>query len=198
MIKTIATTILASISSNLTPNLENPPNTISPYIHPAPPGVDYSTNASPFGAILRGELPSLPILETSNYYAFHDRTPRAPLHALLIPKQQIDSILDLTSPNYHQLNEMKTLALQILQTYQREAYEKEDYILCFHIPPFYSVPHLHLHILAPASQMTNIMRNGKYRTGSRWCVGLDYALERLQQKKTVLPFGYPFLKQDYF
>lgn len=214
MMKTLFATVLATISPNLPdpdPNAKQLATTSE--VHPAPPGVDYATNDTPFGAILRGELPARSYAETKCLYAFRDRTARAPLHALIIPKQRVDSVFDLKgggiTNNQNQIidssdvcfqndveliTSMKEMAFEILKKEQLEAFEKNDYILCFHIPPFYSVSHLHMHVLAPASQMSPLMRDGKYRLGTRWCVGVDYILSRLKDGKASLPPGYPFFK----
>ncbi|MDV7144205.1 histidine triad nucleotide-binding protein [Tropicimonas sp. TH_r6] len=39
-----------------------------------------------FAKILRGEIPSAPVLETEHSLAFNDINPQAPVHVLVIPK----------------------------------------------------------------------------------------------------------------
>lgn len=39
-----------------------------------------------FAKILRGEIPNKTVLETEHSLAFHDITPQAPVHVLVIPK----------------------------------------------------------------------------------------------------------------
>lgn len=39
-----------------------------------------------FAKILRGEIPSTPVLETEHSLAFNDINPQAPVHVLVIPK----------------------------------------------------------------------------------------------------------------
>lgn len=39
-----------------------------------------------FARILRGEIPNKTVLETEHSLAFHDITPQAPVHVLVIPK----------------------------------------------------------------------------------------------------------------
>lgn len=51
--------------------------------------------ASIFTKIVNGEIPSYKIAETEDYYAFLDINPLAKGHTLVIPKKEIDYILDL-------------------------------------------------------------------------------------------------------
>jgi len=51
--------------------------------------------ASIFTKIINGEIPSYKIAETDNYYAFLDINPLAKGHTLVIPKKEIDYILDI-------------------------------------------------------------------------------------------------------
>ena len=39
-----------------------------------------------FAKILRGEIPNTTVIETEHSLAFHDITPQAPTHVLVIPK----------------------------------------------------------------------------------------------------------------
>ena len=134
-----------------------PPTTVE--YHEPPPGTpDYSNNPTVFGEILRGKVPSRPYRETAQLYAFRDRSPKAPLHALVIPKSYVPTVYSLKpSKNKDDDNDvqlvqdMRKLGLDILKNEYPTALENNDYILCFHIPPFNSVDHLHLHVLAPAS-----------------------------------------------
>lgn len=51
--------------------------------------------ATIFTKIINGEIPSYKIAETENYYAFLDINPLAKGHTLVIPKQEVDYILDM-------------------------------------------------------------------------------------------------------
>ena len=139
-------------------NNDLPPTTVE--YHEPPPGTpdDYSDNPTVFGEILRGDVPSRPYQENAQLYAFRDRSPKAPLHALVIPKSYVPTVYSLKpSKNKDDDNDvqlvqdMRKLGLDILKNEYPTALENNDYILCFHIPPFNSVDHLHLHVLAPAS-----------------------------------------------
>jgi len=138
---------------------------------------NYNSNPTVFGQILRGELETRFIQESDRLFVFEDHKPRAPFHGLVIPKHYIPSIFDTGSSSSSSsssgaplslslLEEMNDLGKSLVRERYPEAYKRNDYVLCFHIPPFNSVDHLHLHVLAPASSMNWLYRHGKYNVGS--------------------------------
>ena len=50
-----------------------------------------------FARILRGEIPAKIIYEDDHVLAFHDAFPKAPVHALVIPKGKYTDIADFTA-----------------------------------------------------------------------------------------------------
>eukprot|EP00554_Chaetoceros_debilis_P010222 CAMPEP_0194107588 /NCGR_PEP_ID=MMETSP0150-20130528/7449_1 /TAXON_ID=122233 /ORGANISM="Chaetoceros debilis, Strain MM31A-1" /LENGTH=262 /DNA_ID=CAMNT_0038796057 /DNA_START=93 /DNA_END=881 /DNA_ORIENTATION=+ len=163
----------------------------------------YKSNPTIFGRILEGSAPCSPISESDSLFTFQDRTPRAPLHALVIPKRFVKSVYDLKpSPRSRSMDNhnnnmsketddldlelvtsMERTALETIKSWHPHAYDNKDYILCFHIPPFTSVDHLHLHVLAPASDMSWMYRYAKYRRGTRWCTGIEEVVQALASGK---------------
>lgn len=59
--------------------------------------------ASIFTKIVKGEIPAFKIAEDENFLAFLDVFPLAKGHVLVIPKQEIDSIFDLSDKDYTSL-----------------------------------------------------------------------------------------------
>lgn len=49
-----------------------------------------------FCKIIAGEIPSKKIYEDEHVFAFHDISPMAPVHALVIPKKHIRNVLEIT------------------------------------------------------------------------------------------------------
>ncbi|MCF0149046.1 MAG: histidine triad nucleotide-binding protein [Clostridium sp.] len=52
-----------------------------------------------FCKIVNGEIPSKKIYEDEKVLAFHDISPEAPVHFLVIPKEHIQSVNELTEKN---------------------------------------------------------------------------------------------------
>jgi len=175
----------SKVPSTAVMNREMPTAAVCQY-HEPPPGVDYFENPSVFGKILRGEIPAIVFEESPNLLAFQDRTPKAKFHALVIPKRFIPIVASLTKDDVPILQEMRDTGLALLEQYQPKAFENNDYILCFHLPPFNSVDHLHLHVLAPASKMNFLYRFGKYQVGTPWCADEATVRQRLLDGKKAM------------
>ena len=59
--------------------------------------------ATIFTKIINGEIPSYKIAENDNFYAFMDINPLAKGHTLVIPKKEVDYIIDLDDELHAQL-----------------------------------------------------------------------------------------------
>ena len=54
-----------------------------------------------FCKIIAGEIPSEKVFENDFVLAFRDIAPQAPVHILVVPKEHITSVADITSENSH-------------------------------------------------------------------------------------------------
>ena len=141
---------------------------------------DVENNGTPFGAILRGELPARILAETDSLLAFVDRKPQSPtLHALVIPKRYIPTILNVTTDDVPLLYEMKEMAEALVQRYHCA----DNHRLVFHVPPYNSVDHLHLHVLCNSD--LSLKGRAKYFYDTRWCISLDTFLQQLALSKSA-------------
>jgi histidine triad (HIT) family protein len=52
-----------------------------------------------FCRIANGEVRSTAVQQNDRYYAFRDIDPKAPTHVLVIPRQHVASLNDVTSPD---------------------------------------------------------------------------------------------------
>ena len=152
-------------------------------------------NPTVFGAILRGELTTVVLDESESLLAFRDHRPRAKFHALVIPKQRWGSVHDLTVQHIPLLHEMKHMALKIyLQHYYPTKVSSSqtttstlstpppiEPLLVFHVPPFHSVHHLHLHVLD--RKTLDWWGTIKYHAESIYCTSWETVLQRLEQQQ---------------
>mmetsp|Transcript_40993 Transcript_40993/g.60187 ORF Transcript_40993/g.60187 Transcript_40993/m.60187 type:complete len:203 (+) Transcript_40993:51-659(+) len=184
IVTSLLTSLKLSVNKNYTPPYDGRISSVATTTRADDKFLD---NPTVFGEILRKTIPSHTYSESSTLYAFRDRTPRANLHALIIPKRWIETIRELIPSDLDLVTSMKEMALDVIRKEQPDAFKANDYELVFHVPPFNSVDHLHLHVLAPASEMSVWMRYGKYRVGTPWCVSVDYVLERLERGDCAMP-----------
>ena len=63
-----------------------------------------------FCKIVRGEIPCKKVYEDAEVLAFHDISPVAPVHFILVPKQHIGSLLDAEEAHAALLGKMLLLA----------------------------------------------------------------------------------------
>ncbi|XP_031726173.1 histidine triad nucleotide-binding protein 3-like isoform X3 [Anarrhichthys ocellatus] len=95
------------------------------------------------------------IKENRELVCFRDIVPAAPHHYLVVPKQHIQSCLSLQSRHIHLVERMAEMGKAVLHdqgiTDMKDIRYEDS--LGFHQPPYTSVDHLHLHVLAPASQI---------------------------------------------
>ncbi len=66
-----------------------------------------------FCKIINGEIPSKKVYEDEKVYAFHDISPAAPVHVLIIPKTHIPSANALTEENAAVVGHIFTVAASI-------------------------------------------------------------------------------------
>ena len=52
-----------------------------------------------FCKIIKGEIPSSKVYENECVYAFRDINPQAPVHILVVPKEHISSVDEITAEN---------------------------------------------------------------------------------------------------
>ncbi|KAH8240921.1 hypothetical protein KR026_008091, partial [Drosophila bipectinata] len=94
-----------------------------------------------------------PILEveTDEFVIFKDKYPVAKYHYLAIPKEHLDSFSVLNRSHVGLVRRMESGMMEFLRS---KKVDPEKAIIGFHIPPFISVKHLHLHAIYPSSDMS--------------------------------------------
>lgn len=98
-----------------------------------------------FSKIIRKEIPAKIVYEDEQYVAFHDVSPQAPVHVLVIPKKPIATLNDVTPADAALVGGLFLTAAKVMK---QLGYS--DYRTVFNCGPGaqQTVFHLHLHVLA--------------------------------------------------
>ncbi|XP_053737044.1 adenosine 5'-monophosphoramidase HINT3-like isoform X1 [Synchiropus splendidus] len=113
---------------------------------------DQTVEACVFCAIARGEEEATVILQDDDFVCFWDISPAAPHHYLVVPRQHIVNCLSLHTRHIKMVERMADMGRAALHS--QGIVDMDNTRLGFHVPPYTSVDHLHLHVLAPASEIS--------------------------------------------
>lgn len=121
------------------------------------------------------------IYKDDQIIAFHDQTPRAAMHILIVPRHAHIRGVESIQPKHHTLlTHMSRIAAELTKP--------ATPILGFHQHPLRSVPHLHLHVLVPPFQRHQAIRYkplfGRFQTGLGF-IPLQKILDRLISKSAL-------------
>lgn len=99
-----------------------------------------------FCKIAQHQLPADVVYEDGEIMAFHDVTPRAPMHILLIPKMHISTMNDVSAEHTAVLGSLLLKARDIAIAQHGD---DAGYRLVFNVNPQggQTVYHIHLHLL---------------------------------------------------
>ena len=99
-----------------------------------------------FDKIISKEISSDIVYEDSNYLAFKDINPQAPVHILIIPKNRIATINDINEENSNVVGDMVLIAKNIAKSLNIAS---DGYRLVFNCNEYggQTVYHIHLHLL---------------------------------------------------
>ncbi|XP_056331367.1 histidine triad nucleotide-binding protein 3 [Danio aesculapii] len=129
-----------------------------------------------FCKILKGEMGTELLHSDETVSCFRDIHPGAPHHYLVVPSKHVGNCKSLNKEHVPLVEKMLETGKNILE--KNNVTDLSDVRFGFHWPPFCSVTHLHLHVLAPVSQM-GFMSRLIYRLNSYWFVTADQLLQRL-------------------
>jgi diadenosine tetraphosphate (Ap4A) HIT family hydrolase len=132
-----------------------------------------------FCKIVEGAAPSEIYYQDDDVLIFKDIKPSAKFHFLSIPKEHIPNVNSLTRDHLELLNKLITTSKEILV---EKGGDVEDIRLGFHLPPFNSISHLHLHVISPASQMSTISRL-IFKPHTWWFTSVEQILEKFSNSK---------------
>ena len=98
-----------------------------------------------FGRIIRGEIPARIVHDDDQCLAFHDVTPQAPTHVLVIPKRPIASLADIAPTDAGLLGHLVVVATRIAA--QLGLGDGYRLVVNCGADGGQSVDHLHVHLL---------------------------------------------------
>ena len=103
-----------------------------------------------FERIANREIPARIIHETEEFLAFHDASPQAPVHVLIVPKRVIPRIAEAAGDDAALLGRMIVASREIAA---QLGVEESGYRLVINNgrDAGESVPHLHIHLLGGRS-----------------------------------------------
>jgi|TARA_B110001452_G_scaffold89938_2_gene73848 histidine triad (HIT) family protein len=98
-----------------------------------------------FDRILNETLPSHKVAEGESWYAFLDIYPRRAGHTLVIPKQSVQHLSELSEPMRNGLFAGVTKVQAILSKH----FGTDDFTVCIHDGPLagQEIPYVHVHVL---------------------------------------------------
>ncbi|TRY57028.1 hypothetical protein DNTS_023936 [Danionella cerebrum] len=140
---------------------------------------DCSDDSCVFCVIAKGEDPETEILaQDEEIICFKDIYPVAPFHFLVIPRKHIHSCLSLSTDHISLVQRMAKMGREVLKA--NNCVDFQDISLGFHVPPYITVPHLHLHVLAPFSQL---FKWAIFKYKNVWYITEEKMIQQLKDKK---------------
>jgi len=98
-----------------------------------------------FCAIAAGEIPSSKVYEDEQCFAFYDIAPQAPTHFLVIPKEHIGSVAEISADNSAVVAHIFAVIAKVSKNLGLESYRVVSNI---GEQAGQSVRHLHFHVLS--------------------------------------------------
>lgn len=112
--------------------------------------------ATIFSKIIAGEIPSYKIAENEKFYAFLDINPLVKGHTLVVPKQEVDYIYDLSDED---LAQMHVFAKAVAKAIEKVIPCKRIGVAVMGL----EVPHAHIHLIPINSESDMIISNPKLK-----------------------------------
>ncbi|XP_019932533.3 adenosine 5'-monophosphoramidase HINT3 [Aedes albopictus] len=119
-----------------------------------------------FCKIVTGQDPNASIVyQNERICIFKDIRPAAEQHLLAVPKYHLDDVRALTSAERPLLEEMRKELGNVLK--DQFQIDPAEALFGFHVPPFTTVKHLHMHGMGPVGSMGFLSRM-IFRPNSMW------------------------------
>ncbi|XP_076264010.1 adenosine 5'-monophosphoramidase HINT3-like [Rhynchophorus ferrugineus] len=116
--------------------------------------------------------------ESDDIVVFNDINPVARHHYLSVPKQHLRNVKSLNKAEH--MNLLETMICGGKHVIEQEGGDLNDLRMGFHVPPFNTVDHLHLHLISPASSMS-MFHNIMFKPNTWWFATASQIKGRLKQ-----------------
>ncbi|KAG0267238.1 hypothetical protein BG011_007647 [Mortierella polycephala] len=103
-------------------------------------------------------------------------------HILIVPVAHIQTVKTLTPTTEH-ISLLEKMRLKGMDLLRERGHDPEESKMGFHVPPFNTVDHLHLHVLGGAYKSR--LRKLKYETGRMWYMDLTQLQADLERKRRL-------------
>lgn len=130
-----------------------------------------------FCKIAQREEPATIVYEDTHFVVFNTIAPATNKHLLITPKKHIQNLSSLSGKTGGNLVRDMIIVGRIAL-----GEDAEGAHYSFHVPPWNSIDHLHLHAIGSPATMT-VFNKIKYQEGSYWCANADIIAKDLD--KTV-------------
>jgi histidine triad (HIT) family protein len=105
-----------------------------------------------FCRIIAGQIPAKKIYEDDEMLAFHDITPQAPVHFLVIPKKHIRNVMETEKADSALMGKLLTKAQELLAE-QGCAEKGGRFVINCKEDGMQTVEHIHIHVLGGRTMM---------------------------------------------
>lgn len=116
----------------------------------------YGIMATIFSRIIAGEIPCYKVAENEKFFAFLDINPLVKGHTLVVPKQEVDYIFDLSDED---LAAMHVFAKKIARTIEKAFPCKKVGEAVIGL----EVPHAHIHLIPIQNESDMLFSNPKLK-----------------------------------
>ena len=144
--------------------------------------------ATIFSRIIAGEIPCYKVAENDKFFAFLDINPMVKGHTLVVPKQEVDYIFDLSDEDLAQMQVFaKKVAMAIEKTIPCKRIGQAVVGL--------EVPHAHIHLIPINKESDMILSNPKLKLHSKSFLLSQVVLQKLLTQNNLVSSLFVYIER---